>query len=60
MITMPGSFLRVRCPDCENEQVVFSKAATAVSCAVCGETVAAPTGGKATLLGEVTETVEHR
>ncbi len=57
---MAGSFFRVRCPDCENEQVVFGKASTEVACAVCGHTLATPTGGKADIHGEVVETVEHR
>jgi len=57
---MPGSFYSVRCPDCENEQVVFGKAASEVACAVCGHTLAQPTGGKATIEGEIVETVEQR
>lgn len=57
---MPGSFLRVRCSDCENEQVVFEKAATAVACAVCGHQLVSPTGGKAEIPGEILETVHHR
>jgi small subunit ribosomal protein S27e len=57
---MPGNFYRVRCPDCDGEQVIFGKAATTVSCAVCGTTLAEPTGGKATFHGEVIETVERR
>jgi small subunit ribosomal protein S27e len=57
---MTGSFLTVVCPDCENEQVVFQKAATTVNCAVCGTTLATPTGGKAEINGDVTETVEAR
>ena len=57
---MPGSFHTVRCPDCENEQTVFEKASTEVSCAVCGHTLARPTGGKAEYEGEVVETVEAR
>jgi Ribosomal protein S27E len=57
---MAGSFHRVTCPDCENEQIVFEKAATEVSCAVCGNTLARPTGGLAAIEGEVTETVEAR
>ncbi|MEF8812338.1 MAG: 30S ribosomal protein S27e [Halovenus sp.] len=57
---MPGSFYRVACPDCENEQIVFGKAATEVACAVCGHVLARPTGGEAALEGEVTETVEAR
>ena len=57
---MAGGFYRVRCADCENEQVVFGKASTAVACAVCGATLATPTGGKAAFEGEVVETVEAR
>jgi len=57
---MAGNFYAVRCPDCENEQIVFGKAASTVACAVCGTTLARPTGGDATFEGEVIETVEHR
>ncbi|HET7323076.1 MAG TPA: 30S ribosomal protein S27e [Halococcus sp.] len=57
---MAGNFYTVRCPDCENEQVVFGKASSTVACAVCGTTLARPTGGKAVFEGEVLETVERR
>jgi small subunit ribosomal protein S27e len=57
---MPGNFITVQCPDCENEQTVFEKAASEVACAVCGHTIARPTGGKAEIEGEVLETVEAR
>lgn len=57
---MPGNFIRVRCGDCENEQVLFGKAAGVVDCAVCGSTLATPTGGEAEIHGEVLETVEAR
>ena len=57
---MTGSFLTVECPDCENEQIVFQNASTTVNCAVCGTTLATPTGGKAEINGDVTETVEAR
>jgi small subunit ribosomal protein S27e len=57
---MAGNFFTVRCGDCENEQVVFGKAATVVDCAVCGSTLVTPTGGEATIEGEVLETVEAR
>jgi len=59
-LTMAGSFYAVACPDCENEQTVFGRAATEVACEVCGHTLARPTGGKATIEGEVLETVEAR
>ena len=57
---MAGNFIRVRCRDCENEQVVFGKAASVVDCAVCGSTMATPTGGEADFHGEVLETVQAR
>jgi small subunit ribosomal protein S27e len=57
---MAGNFYRVACPDCENEQIVFGKASTPVNCAVCGSTLARPTGGNAAFTGEVVETVEQR
>ena len=57
---MAGNFVRVRCPDCENEQTLFDRAATEVTCAVCGHTLARPTGGKADIEGEVLEAVEQR
>ncbi|MFB6235552.1 MAG: 30S ribosomal protein S27e [Halopenitus sp.] len=57
---MAGNFFRVACGDCDNEQVVFEKASTPVSCAVCGTTLATPTGGEAEIEGEIVETVEAR
>ena len=57
---MAGNFFLVRCPDCENEQIVFDRASTTVDCAVCGHTLARPTGGSAAIEGEVLETVERR
>lgn len=60
VIVVPGSFYRVTCPDCENEQTVFGKAASEVACAVCGHVLARPTGGKAAIEADVVETVEAR
>ena len=57
---MAGNFYSVECPDCENDQIVFGKAASTVACAVCGSTLARPTGGKAVFEGEVLDTVERR
>jgi len=51
-------FFKVKCPDCENEQLVFEKASTKVDCIVCGRILAEPAGGKARLQAEVLETFE--
>ena len=57
---MAGTYIRVKCSDCENEQIVFGKAASVVNCAVCGTTLATPTGGSAAIDHEILETVEAR
>jgi small subunit ribosomal protein S27e len=48
-----SSFYKVKCPDCDNEQMIFSKASTTVKCIVCGRELAVPTGGKANLKAEI-------
>jgi len=53
-----SKFFRVKCPDCENEQVVFEKASTVVDCVVCGKVLAEPAGGKADLKAEILSTLE--
>jgi small subunit ribosomal protein S27e len=57
---MPGNFLSVTCAECDNEQIVYEKAATAVSCTECGTTLVTPAGGKAAIAGDVGEAVEAR
>lgn len=55
LIPKPKSrFLRVRCPECGNEQVVFSSPSNVVKCNICKAILATPTGGKARIEGEVT------
>ena len=54
LIPRPTSkFLRLKCQDCGNEQIVFSHATNIVHCNVCGATLTEPSGGKATIKGEV-------
>jgi len=50
--------MKVKCPDCENEQIVFEKATTAVDCIVCGHLLTEPTGGKAMIKAEIVSTFE--
>ncbi|MHB8632715.1 MAG: 30S ribosomal protein S27e [Thermoplasmatota archaeon] len=49
-----AQFVKVKCGDCSNEQIVFNRAATTVGCLVCGATLAHPTGGEARIKGEIT------
>lgn len=53
-----SKFLKVKCPDCENEQLVFDKASTKVDCIVCGRILAEPKGGKADLKADVVASYE--
>jgi small subunit ribosomal protein S27e len=53
-----SKFCRVKCPDCENEQIIFEKASTIVDCAVCGHILAEPCGGKANIKAEILAELE--
>ena len=56
---MAANFLKVSCRDCGSEAIIFSRATTAIACAVCGATLTNPAGGKAQLVGcNVVETLE--
>ena len=55
VIRMVNDFIKIKCPDCSNEQITFKKAATTVTCHVCGSTLVVPKGGNAEIKGEVIE-----
>ncbi len=46
-------FLKVKCNDCGNEQVVFGASASNVKCLVCEKPMAGSTGGKTEVKGQV-------
>ncbi|MFN7105075.1 MAG: 30S ribosomal protein S27e [Pyrobaculum sp.] len=59
LIPQPRSkFIKVRCPECGNEQVTFSHVSMVVRCLVCGRVLAQPTGGKAKFAGHIVKTLE--
>ena len=51
-------FLRVKCNDCGNEQVIFGNASTLIVCLVCGCTLAEATGGKTSVKTQILEVLE--
>jgi small subunit ribosomal protein S27e len=55
---MPGRFVKVKCLDCNNVQVMFEKASTVVKCEVCGTTLAKPGAGKADIKGTLVEALD--
>jgi small subunit ribosomal protein S27e len=56
LIPQPNSrFLRVKCLNCGNQQIVFGCSATDVECLVCGKVLLQSTGGKARVLTKILE-----
>ena len=53
-----SKFIKLRCPKCKNEQIIFGKAASTVKCLVCGKVLTEPTGGKAKIRARVLEVLE--
>jgi small subunit ribosomal protein S27e len=59
LIKEPTSkFVKVRCPKCKNEQIVFGKASTIVKCLVCDKVLSEPTGGKSKVKARILEVLE--
>jgi small subunit ribosomal protein S27e len=53
-----SKFVKVRCPKCKNEQVIFGKCSTLVNCLVCGKTLAKPSGGKSMIKVRILEVLD--
>jgi len=53
-----SKFIKIRCPKCKNEQIIFGKASTMVKCLVCDKNVAEPTGGKSRVKARILEVLE--
>jgi small subunit ribosomal protein S27e len=53
-----SKFIKVRCPKCKNEQIVFGKASSVVKCLVCGKVLAEPSGGKSKVKARILEVLE--
>jgi len=53
--TTKSKFVRVRCPKCKSEQIIFGKATTKVRCLKCNYLLAKPSGGKAKIRARILE-----
>jgi len=53
-----AKFIKIRCPKCKNEQIMFGKSSTKVNCLVCSKVLAEPTGGKSKVKARVLEVLE--
>jgi len=48
-----SKFLKVKCNDCDSEQIIFNKSNLQINCPVCGSTLAVNTGGKTEIKGKI-------
>ena len=53
-----SKYIKIRCPKCKNEQIMYGKASTEVKCLVCGKIVGEPTGGKVKVRARILEVLE--
>ncbi len=53
-----AKFIKIRCPKCKNEQIMYGKASSLVLCLVCGRKLAEPKGGKSKVKARVLEVLE--
>ena len=53
-----SKFVRIKCPKCETDQVIFGKATTTVQCLNCKTPLTKSTGGKAKVKAKVLEVLK--
>jgi len=53
-----SKFIKVRCNKCKNEQIVFGKSSSKISCLVCNAEISEPVGGKSKIKAKVLEVLE--
>ncbi|MEM4366776.1 MAG: hypothetical protein QW035_01440 [Candidatus Anstonellales archaeon] len=49
-----SKFVKVKCK-CGNVQIIFTHTTTKINCSGCNATLAAPTGGRAAIIGTIVE-----
>lgn len=54
-----SKFIKVRCSKCKNEQNIFGKSSSEVTCLVCDKELAEPTGGKSRIKARILEVLEN-
>ena len=55
---MKGKFVKVKCPKCKNEQIVFGKATSQVKCLICETSLTESSGGKSKIKAKIIEVLE--
>ena len=53
-----SKFIKVRCPKCKNEQIIYGKSTSVDGCLVCEKVLSRPTGGKSKIKARILEVLE--
>lgn len=53
-----SKFIKLRCPKCKNEQIVFGKPSTSIKCLICEKILVDPSGGKGKIKARILEVLE--
>ena len=53
-----SKFVKIRCPKCKNEQIMFGKSSSTIKCLVCNKVLAEPTGGKSKIKARILEVLD--
>lgn len=53
-----SKFIKLRCPKCKNEQIVFGKPASEIKCLICEKVLVEPAGGKGKIKARILEVLE--
>ena len=53
-----SKFIKVRCPKCKNEQIIFGKTSSIVKCLVCDKVLSEPIGGKGKIKARILEVLD--
>mgnify|MGYP006300468517 CR=1 FL=1 len=53
-----SKFVKVRCPKCKNEQIIYGKASSDINCLVCGKRLAESGGGKTKIKVRILEVLD--
>ena len=57
LIPTPSSkFQKIKCGECDEEQIVYSHSTTHVKCNSCGNTISEPTASQAPIKGKISGT----
>ena len=55
---LTSKFIKLRCPKCKNEQIVFGKPSSIINCLICSKPLVEPSGGKGKIKAKILEVLD--